>query len=314
MVSHGREVLPRSDSSVVIGLGAMGLPMAVRLLAGGPVRGVERSPERAAAARAVGVEPSPDLAAVAGASLVLVMVARPADLEGVVEAALPHVAGGQTWVLSGTYGVEATVSVADLLAGAGAAVIDAPVTGGVAGAQSGRLLLFCAGDETVLAGVQDRLALVGEPHLVGAAPGDGQRLKAINQLLCTIHLAAAGEALNLARAVGLDVDAAARVLGAGAASSWMFTDRAPLMLHGTPEVRSAIEVFVKDAGIAAGLACQVGAPAPVLDAARQQFLAAADAGLAREDDSTIYRLYGRQTPPSRGNTNHATDEDPERLS
>lgn len=273
----------------------MGLPMAVRLLAAGAVIGVELSDERSAVARAAGVTPTPDLASVSEASLVLVMVARPQDLEAVVRSALPHVLAGQTWVLSGTYGVETTIAVAGLLTDAGAAVVDAPVTGGVDGAETGRLLLFCGGEAAAVEGVRDRLALLGEPHHVGGTVGDGQRLKAVNQLLCSVHLAAAGEALNLARAAGLDPEAARQVLGAGAAASWMLNDRGPLMLQGTPYVRSAIEVFVKDAGIAADLAREVGAPAPVLEAAREQFLAAAEAGLAREDDSAVYRLYEQQT-------------------
>ncbi|MFV0405884.1 MAG: NAD(P)-dependent oxidoreductase [Propioniciclava sp.] len=285
--------------SAVVGLGAMGLPMGIRLLAAGPVRGIDLSEARGALARDAGIEPTRELAGVSGAELVLVMVARPADLEAVATGALPHITPGQTWVLSGTYGVDPTIRVAEVLTAAGAQVIDAPVTGGVAGAEHGGLLLFGSGDEATLAGARERLGLLGEVHHVGPAIGDGQRLKAINQLLCTVHLAAAGEALNLARSAGLDLDAAVSILGAGAAASWMFRDRGPLMVQGTPEVRSAIDVFVKDADIAAGLAHQVAAPVPVLAAARQQFLAAADAGLGSADDSTIYSLYGFQTPTIR---------------
>ena len=97
---------------------------------------------------------------------------------------------------------------------------------------------------------------------VGDAPGDGQAMKTVNQLLCGVHIAAAGEALALARALGLDAEVALKALMSGAASSFMLGDRGPRMLQvydeddglHDVEVRSSLNIFVKDMGIVSSAA------------------------------------------------------------
>jgi 3-hydroxyisobutyrate dehydrogenase len=132
--------------------------------------------------------------------------------------------------------------------------------------------------------------------VVGSRAGDGQAMKAVNQLLCGIHIVAVAEAISLARGLGLDPTNALNVLGQGAASSFMLADRGPRMvaaLEGQPEVRSRLDIFVKDLNIVTTLAKSRGLPTPVASASEQIFLLATQAGLGAADDSTLISLITR---------------------
>jgi 3-hydroxyisobutyrate dehydrogenase len=126
---------------------------------------------------------------------------------------------------------------------------------------------------------------------VGPRPGDGQCMKTVNQLLCGVHIAAAAEALALARALGLDPAAALETLGAGAAASFMLGDRGPRMLRaydeGGAEVRSRLDIFVKDMGIVTTAARGVGVSTPLAAAAEQVYLLGQAHGMAACDDSSV---------------------------
>jgi 3-hydroxyisobutyrate dehydrogenase len=136
--------------------------------------------------------------------------------------------------------------------------------------------------------------------VVGPQPGDGQRMKLVNQLLCGVHIAAAAEALTLARALGLDPAAALETLGAGAAGSFMLADRGPRVaaaLAGQePEVRSRADIFVKDMGIVLDAGTAAGVALPVAGAAHQLYLLAQAAGRGADDDSAIATLLAPARP------------------
>src|SRR6202000_2984097 len=101
------------------------------------------------------------------------------------------------------------------------------------------------------------------------SPGDGQRMKLVNQLLCGVHIAAAAEALSFAESLGLDPGECWQVLRDGAAASFMFDDRGARMVAGQfGDVRSALDIFVKDMGLVTGAAGQAGADVPLAGAAR----------------------------------------------
>lgn len=279
----------------VVGLGAMGLPMALRLATAASVTGTDPHPARRELAGGHGLATAPAPAASAG--LVLVMVSTPQQLTAVLDDLLdttldePAVRPGQVWVLCGTYGPDAVEQAAARLHDRGAAVLDAPVTGGVAGATAGSLLLFCGGPPEAFARAEPLLRACGAPHHVGPRVGDGQRLKAVNQLLCTVHLVAAAEALHLCERAGTDPATALPLLSGGAAASWMLGDRGPLMVRPPQDVRSAVDVLVKDAAIVAGLAARTASPTPLLAAARAQLGLAHDLGLGTADDSHVIDAY-----------------------
>lgn len=119
-------------------------------------------------------------------------------------------------------------------------------------------------------------------------------MKTVNQLLCGIHIAAAGEALALANRLGLDEKVALEALMGGAASSFMLGDRGARMLEAygdePVEVKSRLDIFVKDMGIVTDAARKAGLGVPLAAAAEQEYLAGLVRGMGAEDDSSIIRV------------------------
>ncbi|MGB3954748.1 MAG: NAD(P)-dependent oxidoreductase [Brooklawnia sp.] len=276
---------------VFVGLGAMGLPMAHNLVVQGfDVIGVDPDPERRESARP-GLRTVASVAECPGADLVIVMVAHDGQLAGVLSDA-PEPLQSAVWVLMGTLGVDAVVAAQQRLGQRGGSVVDAPVTGGQAGARNVTMLIMVGGAPDLVEQVRPVLAHLGRVIQVGEKVGDGQAMKTVNQLLCSVHLVAAGEALALAGRLGIDGELALEVLTSGGANSWMLTDRGPRML-GEPPVppKSTIDIFVKDSGLAVAAANSVGMAAPVLQAAHDQFVRASQAGLGDVDDSVVISNY-----------------------
>lgn len=172
-------------------------------------------------------------------------------------------------------------------------LIDAPVTGGAAGAAKGTLTIMAAGNKAAFERVRPVLDAFGRNvYYIGEKAGAGAQLKVINQLLCGVHLAAAGEALALARRQGLPLDATLEILRSGAASSWMLGDRGPRMAaEAFGDVTSAVDIFVKDLGLVLDAGRSSKAALPLAAAAHQMFLAASGLGHGAADDSQVIRAY-----------------------
>jgi 3-hydroxyisobutyrate dehydrogenase len=154
-----------------------------------------------------------------------------------------------------------------------------------------------SGPDQALATVQPLLdAMSAKAPVVGAAPGDGQKVKLVNQLLCGVHIAAAAEGLAYAEALGLDAEACWEVIRHGAAASFMLDDRGERMVHGAGEqVRSALDIFVKDMGLVLDAARENVYPAPLASVAEQLYLTGRRAGLGQADDSHLIEvLRGRR--------------------
>jgi 3-hydroxyisobutyrate dehydrogenase len=281
-----------SDTSVVfVGVGAIGLPMAARLVAAGiPTTGVDPFPAAAERAAAAGVPVVTSIVEAPAADTVVVMVATPDQLATLVDQALTRSVDGQRWIVMSTVGPDSVREQGSRLESAGATVLDVPVTGGVARARTGELTLFAAGADVEAA--RHVLEPLGTVRVVGTALGEGQAIKVVNQHLCSVHIVAAAEALALAAKLGLDPAQVLPLVESGAAGSWMLSDRGPRMLQGTDvEVTSSIGIFVKDSGLVADAARTASAATPLLDLARDRYLAAADAGLAARDDSRVIETY-----------------------
>ncbi len=130
---------------VFVGMGAIGMPMALNIKAAGhDVQGVDVAEASRQRARTQGIEAVERYALTGKADVVVVMVATPQQLAALVEEALPNVAG-QYWVIMSTVGPDAIIAAAAQLQQAGASVVDAPVTGGTARASTGDLVIFAAG-------------------------------------------------------------------------------------------------------------------------------------------------------------------------
>jgi 3-hydroxyisobutyrate dehydrogenase len=187
-----------------IGLGAMGGPMAGCIArAGFDTHAYDIDPTRAQALAADGVHPAASIheAAIAADALV-VMVATPEQVESVLfgdDPAAAALAAGAAVVVMATVGPAPVQRWAERLAQHQVDLVDAPVSGGVARAADGDLLIMVGGADPVVARLQPLLDAMARsaPH-VGTAAGDGQKVKLVNQLLCGVHIAAAAEALAFA--------------------------------------------------------------------------------------------------------------------
>lgn len=281
-------------SVTFIGLGAIGLPMVQRVnRAGFGATGVD--PFLAARERAgiSGIDAVAEIGAAPRADIVIVMVATPAQLETLVDQGIAADAvRDRTWVVMSTVGPDAVRATGARLAEHGARVVDAPVTGGVARARTGELTIFAAGAADDIAAVRPVLDTLGDVRVVGEGIGDGQAIKVVNQHLCSVHIVAAAEALSLASDLGLDPAQVLPLVESGAAGSWMLSDRGPRMLEsGDVEVTSQIGIFVKDSGLVFDAARAAGSETPLLDASRDRYLAAEQAGLGTSDDSRVIETY-----------------------
>lgn len=279
-----------------VGLGAMGLPMASNLVAGGfEVRGFDLAPEaRAKLVHAAGTAAQSAADAAVDADVLVLMVVNAAQASAVLfdagaASALPE--GGIVALMS-TCPPEEVAALATRVESIGRRFIDAPVSGGVAGAKSRGLTIMAAGPAELFAEVRPVFESLGNRifHL-GLQPGQGAAMKSINQLLCGVHLAAAAEALAFAAKMGVDPEAALRILGGSAAASWMLSDRGPRMLEATPVVTSAVDIFVKDLGIVLEAGRDARAALPLAAIAHQMFLAASGRGNGSADDSQVIQAY-----------------------
>jgi 3-hydroxyisobutyrate dehydrogenase len=232
------------------------------------------------------------------AAVVLVSLPTPDVVRAVALGPQGLVEGGalQVYVDLSTTGAQVAVQVAAGLAGRGVTALDAPVSGGVAGARAATLTIMAAAPAAVLDRVRPAFEALGDKVFhVGETPGQGAAVKTVNQLLCGVHIAAAAEALALAARIGVDPGVALRILSGSAAASWMLNDRGPRMLESEPELTSAIDIFVKDLGIVMEAGREAKAPLPLAAAAHQLFLATSGRGEGGSDDSQVIRTYRAMT-------------------
>lgn len=302
-----------------IGIGAIGLPMAEQLLAAGfEVTGVDPYPDQRARAASRGVPAEETPVSAAQADVVVCMVATPEQLRTAAlgaEGVLQHMREGSALVVMSTVGPRAVREVADA-APPTVRVLDVPVTGGVTRAVTGELSLFASGDPATIEDVRPVLDALGALIDCGPEIGQGQSYKAVNQLLCSVHIVAAAEALAFAEELGLDPRKVLPAVAGGAGGSWMLSDRGPRMLQGPDaEVTSTIGIFVKDSTLVQDIADEIGFDAPMVTAAQAKYRAAQEAGWERQDDSQVIRTYRRRPSPRPGAPGeHGGEDDPQRRS
>ncbi|HLM21678.1 MAG TPA: NAD(P)-dependent oxidoreductase, partial [Propionibacteriaceae bacterium] len=282
----------------VIGLGAMGFPMASHLATTFSVSGFDPfAPRREFAAESGVTAEATPAAACRDADIAMLAVRDHAQAEAALfgpDGVLSTLKPGSPVILTSTVGPDAARDLADKLEAAGYPLIDAPISGGPVRARNGDLLVVVGATPDAMAAAQPVLnALSSTLTIVGPRPGDGQALKAINQLLAGVHIAAAAEAIALARGLGLDPAVVIEALSQGAGGSFMFADRGPRMLQaytGGAEVKSRVDIFVKDMGIVTTVGRTSHVPLPLAAAAQQLYLIAEAAGLGAHDDSSVVTI------------------------
>jgi 3-hydroxyisobutyrate dehydrogenase-like beta-hydroxyacid dehydrogenase len=183
---------------------------------------------------------------------------------------------------------------AGLCAAAGLLYLDAPISGGSVKAAAGQLSIMASGSAEAFAALGPVLeATAATVFELGEAPGAGSAMKAINQMLAGIHIAAMGEALTFGMTQGVDPAKTIEVISQCAGTSWMFENRGPHVASGDYTPHSSINIWPKDLGIVLDIARGAKFGAPLTAAALQQFLAAAGSGLGAEDDAAVAKVYAR---------------------
>ncbi len=177
---------------------------------------------------------------------------------------------------------------------AGVCYLDAPISGGSAKAAEGRLSIMASGAPEAFKAARPILEATAETVFeLGDEAGMGSAMKAVNQLLAGVHIAAMAEALTFGMTQGIDPARFVDVIAQCAGTSWMLENRAPHIVAGDYTPRSAVDIWPKDLGIVLDIAKSANFAAPLTAAALQQFLAASGSGLGREDDAAVAKVYAR---------------------
>jgi putative dehydrogenase len=281
----------------VIGIGAMGMGVAKRLLAQGfEVHVRDIRPEAEAEARAAGAVVCASPQAVARACpVVITLVVDAAQTEAVVFGADGIAAGmqpGGVLLMCSTVSPAFSGPLAERLAPRGIRVLDAPVSGGPARAHDGTMSMMIGGEAEACEQARAVLeAISGKRFRVGDRTGDGSKMKLVNNLMAGINLAAACEGMVFGLKLGLDPQTIFDVACASSGGSWAFADRIPRVLAGDYSTKAAVDILAKDLGLALETGAAARALLPIGAAARQAYLATSALGFGQEDDAAVVKYY-----------------------
>jgi 3-hydroxyisobutyrate dehydrogenase-like beta-hydroxyacid dehydrogenase len=277
----------------------MGYPMAGHLQAAGhPTTVYNRTASKAEAwvAEHGGARTdTPEAAASAsgGADVVLVCVGNDDDLRSVVFGETGVLAGmseGAVLVDHTTASAAVAREVAEAAAAQGVGFVDAPVSGGQAGAENGQLSIMCGGDPDVFAGIEPVIDAYARATVLVGPVGHGQLTKMVNQICIGGLIQGLSEALDFGRRAGLDEEKVLEAIGQGASGSWQMDNRARTMLDRKFDYGFAIDWMRKDFGIVFDEAGRIGATLPVTAMVDQFYARLQRLGHGRSDTSTLIEL------------------------
>jgi 3-hydroxyisobutyrate dehydrogenase len=277
----------------VVGLGAMGAPMARHLAADGSLVSIwNRTSVRAdelAGELSVAVANSP-LALAQECNVVLICVSADDDLMQVIDALLPGIAAEDVIIDTSTVNPSTAVRVAKLLAAKNAHFVDAPVSGGVEGAINGTLSVMAGGDSADMRRIQPVLAAFASNITHMGPVGSGQATKAVNQVIVGGVAEAVCEALALSEKLNLPSERLLSVLGAGAAGSWFLEHRGPSMLQNQFEKGFKLALLLKDLKIIRELARDLDISMTTVENAISEFERLVETGDGDNDISGLIKL------------------------
>lgn len=276
-----------------LGLGVMGFPMAGHLAkAGHSVTVYNRSAAKSAAwAAEFGGQSAPTpREAAAGAEIVFCCVGNDDDLRSVVlgdDGAFAGMAKGAVFVDHTTASADVARELSKIALDQGLQFIDAPVSGGQAGAQNGALTVMCGGDAATFEAIKPiAMAFSRAVTLLGDS-GAGQLAKMVNQICIAGLVQGLSEAIAFGQRAGLDMEAVLGVISKGAAQSWQMENRGKTMIGGKFDYGFAVDWMRKDLGLVLDEAKRNGARLPVTALVDQFYADVQQAGGARWDTSSL---------------------------
>ncbi|HDZ74986.1 MAG TPA: NAD(P)-dependent oxidoreductase [Aurantimonas coralicida] len=291
-----------------IGLGSMGMGAALSALrAGLTVYGVDLSPaalERLEQAGAAGV--GQDASAFAGdLDAVVLLVVNAAQCRDALFGAngiAPLLRHGTPVVVSATISPDDARRFDEDLRAAGLKMLDAPVSGGAAKAETGEMTVMAAGPQDVFDTLEPLLdAIAAKVYNIGETIGLGATVKIVHQLLAGVHIAAGAEAMALASRAGIPLDLMYDVVTNAAGNSWMFENRMKGVVEGDYTPMSAVDIFVKDMGLVTETGRSLQFPLPLASTAYAMYLNASNAGYGKEADSAVIKTFaGIDLPKKKG--------------
>jgi 3-hydroxyisobutyrate dehydrogenase-like beta-hydroxyacid dehydrogenase len=281
-----------------LGLGVMGYPMAGHLQKGGhSVTVYNRNAEKSAkwVATYGGVSAATPREAAVGADIVMMCVGNDNDVRSVIygaDGALAGLAAGAVLVDHTTASADIAREVHAAASKAGKHFIDAPVSGGQAGAENGKLAIMCGGDRAAFDRVKDVLALYAKAVTLMGSSGAGQLTKMVNQICIAGLVQALSEGLAFAQKAGIDAKLVLDVISKGAAQSWQMENRGTTMIDGKFDFGFAVDWMRKDLGICLEEAKRNGARLPVTALVDQFYADVQQMGGARLDTSSLIKRLG----------------------
>ena len=285
------------------GLGVMGGPMARHLVhAGHDVAGFNRTADTARAwAQANGGQFAATIAeAAAGADLLILCVGNDDDVRQVATGALPHLNAGAVIVDHTTTSAKVAREMSALAAGQGRAFIDAPVSGGQAGAENGQLSVMAGGDAAALEAAEPAIMAYSKAVKHMGPSGAGQLTKMVNQIAIAGVVQGLAEAVHFAEVAGLDTGAVYDAISKGAAQSWQMDNRWKTMAEGRFDFGFAVDWMRKDLGLVLDEARANGAHLSLTALVDQFYSEVQSMGGSRWDTSSLAaRLQARNDQAQR---------------
>ncbi|MFY9679925.1 2-hydroxy-3-oxopropionate reductase [Glutamicibacter protophormiae] len=283
-----------SQHVAFIGLGIMGLPMAKNLVnAGFTVTGYNRSQKAIDALAAAGGKGAGSVAeAVQDADVVITMVPDSPDVEAVVsgkDGVFANAKAGALWIDNSSIRPDVSVRLAADARAAGLRPLDAPVSGGEAGAIDGVLSIMVGGEQADFDAAAAVLDAVGKTIVLVGPSGSGQTVKAANQLIVAANIQALSEAVVFLEAYGVDTDSAIKVLGGGLAGSAVLNQKAQKILDRDFAPGFRLALHNKDMGIVTSAAREAGVVLPLGALVAQLVTSTVASGDGALDHSGLFR-------------------------
>lgn len=288
-----------ADQIAIIGLGIIGSALARNLIDHGfSVTGFDPDKDSAAHAAEIGVTVTADAAeAMQDSTIILTSLPSEAALAATVE--LLTAESGQTnkdqiLVELSTLSLDCKIKAHTQLSAAGTVMLDCPISGTGAQAQTRDIALYASGDESAFKRCREIFGAIASNSFFLGAFGNGTRMKFVANLLVAIHNVASAEALNLATRAGLDPQQVYDVISAGAGTSKIFELRGPMMVEGNySPATMKLDVWQKDMALIKDFSTASGAFTPLFDTTAPLYETANALGLGEQDTAAVHRILAQ---------------------